>query len=91
MVATLYGISGANQSQQKYNNNEALIAAEAIWMDQSPNTPYFITTDLNDDPAKSDTVCRCVESDIFADLPADWKNLEEKPRTFFRTSISAGM
>ena len=39
MVATLYGISGANQSQQKYNNNETLIAAALVRMLSFGSTP----------------------------------------------------
>ena len=60
-------------------------------MDQFPITPYYITTDINGDPAKSDTVCRCVENDIFADLPADSKDQNELPRTFVCAGIFAGM
>ena len=60
-------------------------------MDQSPKIPYYTTTDLNDDPAKSDTVCRCIENDIFSDLPSDWKDQEELPKTFYRAGIFQGM
>ena len=39
MVATLYGISGANQSQQKNNDNEILIAAALVKMLSFGSTP----------------------------------------------------
>ena len=47
IVATLYGISGANQSQQKYAANETLLAAALVRMRAFGNTPYYLTGDMN--------------------------------------------
>ena len=93
IIARLYGYLGASQDKhdQGYRDakvkNEALFAAAAIRIDQFPNIPYHITAHLNDDPAKSDTVCRCVDNDVLTDLPADWKGQSELPRTVYRAGI----
>ena len=90
IVACLYGYPGASQNKRDHNyrdaktKNEAFLAACAVRTDQFPNVPYYLTTDLNDDPANSDTACRCIESELFCDLPADWHVHGELPRTFFR-------
>ena len=82
MVATLYGISGANQSQQKYNENEILIAAALVRM-LSFNTPYYLTGDMNVIISKSGAIQKFIQAGFVVDLPRVWTPTEEEAQLTF--------
>ena len=60
-------------------------------MDQFQNLPYYLLTDLNDDPRDSDVACRAMENDMMRDLPADWSSDGNIPNTFCRDNVYEGM
>ena len=83
MVATLYGISGANQSQQKYNDNEVLIAAALVRMLSFGSTPYYLTGDMNVIISKSSSIQKFIQAGLVVDLPRAWTPTEEEAQLTF--------
>jgi len=53
IIACLYGISGSNCDNSKYDENERLVAAALVRMDYYKDIAYYICTDSNVDPQTS--------------------------------------
>ena len=80
IVATLYGYSSASWCPALEKKNDKLVSAAVCRASQFLTTPYFLCTDLNQDPQKSHPLVTAVETGILADLAADWSpNQEDVP------------
>jgi exonuclease III len=90
IVATLYGISGANTDNPKYEENERLIAAALIRMNTYKDIAYYICTDINVEPSRSEVLTKAREACLAYDLVAVF--LEGKPPpTFKADGVVEGM
>ena len=90
IVAILYGISGANTDNPKYEENERLIAAALIRMNTYKDIAYYICTDINVEPSKSEVLTKAREAGLAYDIVADF--FEGKPPpTFKADGVFEGM
>ena len=71
IVASMYGISGASSDQSEYEENERIIMAAMLRMSQMGSVPYFIGTDVNIDPSKSEAIQKSREAKIACDIVFD--------------------
>ena len=83
MVATLYELSGANQSQQKYNNNETLIAAALVRMLSFANIPYYLTEYVSVIISKPSAIQKFIQAGLVVDLPRAGTPTEEEAQLTF--------
>jgi hypothetical protein len=90
IVASLYGYSGASALAEEYVSNEALIAAAIMRMKNMQNVPYYITTDMNVDPAVSKILQVAINAQIAYDLVDDAFD-GETPPTYSRGGITKSM
>jgi hypothetical protein len=66
--ATLYGISGSNSDNAKFDENERLIAAALIRMNHYKDIAYFICTDINVEPTSSVVLMKAREAGLVYDI-----------------------
>ena len=80
--ATLYGISGANSDNAKFEENERLVAAALIRMNMFKDVPYYLCTDINVEPTNSNVLTKAREACIAYDIVYDF--YEGKPPPTFK-------
>ena len=71
IVASSYGISGASTDQSEYEENDRIVMAAMLRMAQMGPVPYFIGTDVNIDPSKSEAIQTAREAKIVCDIVFD--------------------
>lgn len=83
IIASLYRISGASGE---------LIISAMHRAAQFSTTPYFLCSDLNQDPRDSGPIQAVLEEGILSDLAADWAGAEANTTpTFRREGVYKGM
>jgi len=82
IVACLYGISGSNNDNCKYEDNERLTAASLVRMDCYKDIAYYICTDINVDPQTSAVLTKAREAGIAYDIVNDY--FEGNPAPTFK-------
>ena len=68
IVASLYGISGASGSTQKYIDNENLLSVAFVRMAQMQDAPYFSEFDASINLADSNMIKSAIEAEIAYDI-----------------------
>ena len=86
----LHGVAGASGNQADYEENERIITAALLRMAQMGDVPYFIATDANIDPAKSEAIQKAREAMIACDVVSDAYG-GSPPPTFCRPGVFDGI
>ena len=89
ILANYYGVSGSSSNAADCLENSRYIGAAIIRQAQFPDVPYFIATDLNQDPTKSEVVSAATNLRYTYDIPAEWCDTAQP--TFCRPKVYEGM
>jgi len=84
IIASLYGVSGANSDNSKHDENERLVAAALVRMDFYKDFAYYICADMNVDPLTSAVLTKAREAGIGYDIVHDY--FEGSPAPTFKAN-----
>ena len=84
IIASLYGFSGASGDPALARRNEKLASAAVCRAAQFLTVPYYLCTDLNQNPEECNPVLTAVQTGILVDLPADWAEDKHALQATFR-------
>jgi hypothetical protein len=91
VVASYYGITGANNNPAISRLNERLLGAALGRAAQFIITPYILCGVFNIDPAKSHACTVVMETGVMVDIVADWKQDGVRQATYRREGVYRGM
>ena len=84
VVASLCGYSGASASPVLERKNDQLIGAAIHRATQLITTPYYLCLDADNDPEKTQPICKAVSAKVIHDLAAEWAKSDDDPAPAFR-------
>ena len=90
LVASYYCIPGASVKGAKHTDNERLLQLALTPIAVNGKVPYIFGTDLNDNPAHSETVVKAAETEIIDDVVAAAFG-NAPPPTYCKGGIQEGM